>query len=69
MAALVSVFQPLVEPLEEVPLPVNGVLRLEDPVVLVGEEEHPRGYAEHLGCVEGGHALVYASCGRACEES
>ena len=50
-------FQIAVEEVEEYALPEHCILRLEHPVVLIGEHEHFRLQAVHLGRIEGHHAL------------
>ena len=39
-------------------MPVEGILRLEYPVVLVGEDDQFRGNSHHLGGVECCHSLL-----------
>ena len=51
-------FQPAVQPGEEGALPQHSVLRLEHPVVLVGEDEQFGRDAAQFGSVEGSHGLV-----------
>lgn len=50
-------FQPAVEPAEEHALPHDGVLGLENPVVLIGEDQHLGGNSTQTGGVEGHFSL------------
>ena len=45
-------FEPAVEPAEEYALPQDGVLGLDNPVVLVGEDYHFGRYAAKFGGIE-----------------
>jgi len=47
----------VVEPAEELALEQDAVLRLTDPVVLIGEDKHPRRDTAQLGGVERHHTL------------
>lgn len=49
---------PAVEPAEVFAVPVEGVLWLENPVVLVGEDDEAGRDAHELGGVVGGHAFI-----------
>jgi hypothetical protein len=51
---------PLVQPEENLFMPLERVARLEHPVVLRGEEEEPRGDAPCLEGGEGGQAVLLA---------
>ena len=51
---------PLVQPEEDLFMPLERVARLEHPVVLRGEEEEPRGDAPCLEGGEGGQAVLLA---------
>ena len=50
--------EPLVEPAEEGALPEQSVLRLDDPVRLVGVDEQLGRDAAELGSIEGSHPLI-----------
>ncbi len=50
-------FEPLVEPAEEYTLPHDRVLRLENPVVFVGEDKHLGRHTAEAGSIECHHTL------------
>lgn len=52
-----SGFQPTVEPAEEHTLPHDGVLRFENPVILVGEDKHFSRHTAQTGGIECHFAL------------
>ena len=49
--------EPLIHPVDPGAIEEDTILRLQDPVALVGEVEHTRGDASQLSCVEGLHTL------------
>lgn len=51
------IFQPLVEPAEELALPEHGVLRFGDEMAFVREEEEAAGDSLHLGDIVSLHAF------------
>lgn len=49
--------EPLIHPVDPSAIEEDAILRLQDPVALVGEVEHTRGDASQLSSIEGLHTL------------
>ena len=54
-----TLFAPLIKPAEVFAVPHHGVLRLEDPVVLVWEDQKSRRNSHHLCAVVCRHSLIH----------